>query len=175
MFVAEEVRPLLARLVGAPLTGIGRALDMAVLDFGRDLISPDDANGHKVNSEYSLHIQCPFRISRRDSILLGSEDLRRETTTTSDTEFRINYDRRAEALDKIVSTRELLVDNIDVNELGDVHLRLRQDVEIMIFPARTYKLEAWRFVIRGSDHIVFPDGVVVAPPASESPRWTMKR
>ncbi|MFL6072077.1 MAG: hypothetical protein ACJ73S_01520 [Mycobacteriales bacterium] len=169
MFVVEEVSPLLDRLIGTPFTGIGRALDMAILAFGRDLSSPDEVNGdYKVSSEYALHVQCPFRLSRRDSVLLGSEDLRRETTRSSDTEYRVIYDRRSEALDQILSTRAVLVETVNVNELGDLCLELSQDLEIRVFPARTYKLEAWRFVIRGAEHIVFPDGVIMAPPVPDS-------
>jgi hypothetical protein len=63
--------------MGIPFTGVGRAMNMGIISFGRDVTWVDKRTGEEMTGgEYAIHAQCPFRFSISDRIILGSGDVR---------------------------------------------------------------------------------------------------
>ncbi len=72
----SEVAEKIQSMVGLTLSGIGRALDMGIFEFGEDVEWTNPRTQQvDLGSEYAIHLQCPFRVTRKGRILVGSCDI----------------------------------------------------------------------------------------------------
>src|ERR1051326_2631493 len=62
-------------LIHKPLWACGRAAGMAMFHFGQRLKVPSRRGGTKEVGEYGLHVQCGWRVTREEKVLVGSRDL----------------------------------------------------------------------------------------------------
>ncbi len=141
----------MTRLVSARVTGFDRTVDIIEAGFRRG------------DAETRLHAQCPFRVTRGDKILLGSEDLRFPATRDADavTAFRDRttmFERKARRLSERFEAVEYRVESAELGPAGRFSLRLGDDVTIEVLPACAGPVEQWRLFDRGTDrHFVYPD------------------
>ena len=66
----------LKKLEGCNLTCIGRTANMMYLEFGGK-VKKVSRGKVRIYPEYTLHIQCPWRIKENSEIILGSGDIYR--------------------------------------------------------------------------------------------------
>ena len=119
-YVTQRLRTL----IGQPLQCAGYAADMLTLGFGR-------------TSEFSLHIQCSYRMATEGAILFD----------------RIDYfidEEPDNRLFKAIRTLQerlegMVVTSVDVNQLGDLTIRFANGATLLALAMRSDDDECWRF------------------------------
>ena len=74
MKLQDRITEALSALIGLPLWRAHRALNMEVFAFGERQFSRNRKGKQVEVGEYSLHIQCPWRIVGPNGMVVGSED-----------------------------------------------------------------------------------------------------
>ncbi|WP_152990357.1 hypothetical protein [Sphaerimonospora mesophila] len=155
-FNAEVAQARLTVLVDQPATGMGRALDMGIVEFG----DPVNGLGTRSGSAFALHINCPFRLLLEGRVLVGSEDVKWLAKDAmrgfAEDDERSVYDTRAEGIDDFFSTSRPKVRKVNVSSIGDVRLELEGGLVVELFAMSSQSSEAWRFVQRYGEHYTFP-------------------
>lgn len=119
-YVAQRLRTM----IGQPVTALGYAADMLTLGFGRA-------------GEFSLHIQCSYRMATEEAILFD----------------RIDYfideepdNRLFNAVRKLQGQLDgMTVEAAEVNQLGDLTIRFAGGVTLLALAMRSDDDECWRF------------------------------
>ncbi len=153
--VAEYIQ---ASLMGKRLRYIVRSCDLIDFGFGDTFIRK---NRHGKNVEvaaFALHLQCPFRITRQDRILIGSDDLFFSSSSGDD-----NMDLRMKDTcildDKLKLLQDLFskesVTGVSMSPCGDIFLQL-STLNVSAFCTGSTGNEMWRFFETGTDkpHII---------------------
>ncbi|MGP3956222.1 hypothetical protein ACTWPT_09525 [Nonomuraea sp. 3N208] len=157
VFDPNRMEASLHALLGLHAVGVGRALDMGIIDFDP---APPDTWADDWRSAFALHLQCPFRITYESRVILGSADLawlEREVRGTGETESeRTMYDFMADRVDATFTELRPTVTAVRVSPFGDLHVDLEREFTVQAFPAGSGRAEAWRFLRRGAEHVVFP-------------------
>jgi hypothetical protein len=138
----ERVTKHLARILGKPLWGGGRAADLLWLQFGDRHLAPAIRGGARELGEYALHVQCAWRISCAQGIASAS-DLTPES-------------RIGESLSVFVSSYcTALVQSIDADERGGFSIRLAGGCIVQVLPEGEAE-EQWRLFSPGREgpHVV---------------------
>ena len=141
----------MARLAGTRVTGFDRTVDMVEVGFRRG------------DGETRLHAPCPFRVTRGDLILLGSEDMRFPATRDGNPQsaFRDRatmFERKARRLTEQFEAVEYFVETTELGPAGRFRLQLGDGVVVEVMPAYAGPVEQWRLFDRDTDrHVVYPD------------------
>lgn len=183
-----EVKKHLDQLVGLPLCISRRAADMLVLHFGtiREIENRSSSGKLRKNpratvGDFSLHIQCPWRIENAEGIITGRGDLYRSADTgeyfnkelddDSFYEHGNNFqDRRMSELLQGIEpvtgsymnvTNFLIVENTEADNFGEATIYLSGGYRLRIFPSSS-KGEHWRLLQVATDekHFVVKDSDV---------------
>ena len=101
--------------------------------------------------EYSLHVQCSWRITRGDEVVVGNRDLYYPPQEADEVPENFNWeaigsnrrDKRIAALFQN-ETRQYLVRFIEVGEAGSFRILLDNDYAIEVFPDDSLSDEHWR-------------------------------
>ncbi|MFI2506294.1 hypothetical protein [Streptomyces sp. NPDC018972] len=145
---ADEITRI---LTGTVAHSVGRAVDMGIVEFH----GPD-------GEEVMVHAQCPFRIVHETKIILGSADMRyaqKGAGARAFDEFRMIYDARATKISKILGQLRPSVDSVTVGRSGELTVSWEQAFRLEVFPDCSGRFEAWRVLVRGGAHHVFPPGL----------------
>jgi hypothetical protein len=154
-----EVERATAVLEGKALWRCLRAADMATFDFGRRRESFDSRGNTKEVGELALHVQCPWRITREDDVVVGSRDLYypADYDESQDVPGDFDWEQHPNRRDKLLvslfhdGTRELLVKRVEVGAAGSLHILLSDDFCLDVFPADSLSLEHWRLFVPDND------------------------
>ena len=73
-----SINDALQDLVGQPWWGATRAASMIMFSFGPKHEHVDRHGRSIARGEIALHVQCPWRLSNKESVIVGSTDLARE-------------------------------------------------------------------------------------------------
>ena len=161
----NEIEQTLSNIIDKPFRYIGRSGNLAWLGFGKD-VSWISYNGEKkITAQYSLHIQCSFRIICNGKKKIGSGDMYEPNSTTTWSEkFDWNelganlYDENALLITQGLSYNNTIVTNVKSNEAGDIQIYLSNDCIIEVFTnsSSNSQLEEWRFFETGAktEHFV---------------------
>ncbi|MER7367268.1 hypothetical protein [Nonomuraea wenchangensis] len=130
---------------------------MGIIEFDP---APSDALTDDRWSAFALHLQCPFRITYRSRVILGSADLAWRESEVRDTgrpdSERTMYDFMADRVDATFAELRPTVTTVRVSPFGDLHVELDQEFTVEAFPVSSGRAEAWRFLQRNAEHVVFP-------------------
>jgi hypothetical protein len=158
-----EVIAQLQQLVGLPLSAARRAADMRTLQFGAL-----KAVGRGSMGEFSLHIQCPWRIEGPDGIVTGRLDLWEPVDRNFDFDFESwDYEKSPNLqdtmFDQLMAQHEqsLVVQSVDADDCGGAAITFHHGFVLRIFPAGS-RGEDWRLLSPGTDssHFVIAEGKV---------------
>lgn len=157
--VLEELK----KIIGLPLKYAGRACDVIWFGFG-NLIKKEDerCGGFRVVAEYALHVQCAFRLTDSERIIVGSADKyipSSEIEDYNDIDWDVQGANRCdEQLKEMFSkiTTEIVVKNITADRFGGIKIFLSEDILLEIMPDNSTEDEAWRFFSYGmnTEHLV---------------------
>jgi hypothetical protein len=139
--------------------------DMACFDFGSRRLVKGKSNGKEVQvGDYALHVQCPWRITLEDKIIVGRGDmfgdilLKQNNTPACDVDWN-----KGNTFDGIVKefllneSRQLMVQIVSVGHAGSLTILLEGNYRLEIFPYDSSEDEHWRFFKphAGEPHLVF--------------------
>ena len=146
----EQVQRALEVLNGKALWSSGRAADLAWFQFGQRR-TVTSHNGTKEVGEYALHLQCAWRITHKDVVVVGDRDLYYPAEETDKVPEGFNWEelgsnRRDKKIAALFQneTRQFLVRLIEVGEAGSFRLLLDDDYALEVFPDDSRSDEHWR-------------------------------
>jgi hypothetical protein len=158
ILVMEELK----KIIGLPLKKAGRACDLTWFGFGELIKKNDKRHGASEVAEYALHVQCAWRLTDFEKILVASTDMYIPNSKIKynhdfdwDVQGANRVDEQLEALFSRLKT-ELTVKNVTVNKFGDIKIFLSDNILLEAFLDSSTDDEAWRFFRRGVDteHLV---------------------
>src|SRR5258708_6472925 len=152
----NQIQQSLPQLVGLPLWSIGRGGNFLVwVSFGHDRRKIFLKNEKKkVVSEYSLHVQCAWRLRHQNKIMIASSD---RYYLSKDAQEDNNFDQR---ITNFLNNQDLslkIITPIAVDESGNLDITLDQEYSLDIFPDSSINTEYWRIFKPYSveNHFVF--------------------
>ena len=146
----EEIQKAISVLVGQPLWALGRAVDLAWFEFGQHRTVTGWKNETKEVGDYALHVQCAWRITLGDKVLVGRGDIFRPPEE-SDEPIPADFDwEKANRFDKIVKeffeneSRQSTVLSVAAGDAGSFTITLQDGYTIQAFPQDSESGEHWR-------------------------------
>jgi len=141
---------------------------MLWLQFGERVHAPTTRNPDRIAGEYAIHVQCPWRVSDKNAIVVGAADMF-ECADSSIPEWAFDPLRPGNAVADAklrqwideYRHRPLVVLGTEVDRCGGFVLRLSEGVAFEVFPdtsASGDESEYWRLLRPGDDspHFVVP-------------------
>ena len=117
---------LLEKMKGKNFQYIGRCLDLVWIGFG-DLIERKTEHGVDRIAEYSLHIQCPFKIMDKCKIVVGKGDM---FVSATDIEDAVDLSLQNNTLFDLKA--KTLMDSFKKEKIIDVKLKEWGDLKIYL-------------------------------------------
>jgi hypothetical protein len=169
----EEIENALSVLIGQPFWKARRALDMEMLDFG-ERHSAIDQHGQPIEAgEFALHIQCYWRFTHLDEIVVGSNDLYYPPDGSFNFPEDLEGTAKRESLQDVRlksfmqdhAQHPLVVVSLEAHNAGAVSIFFTDDYALELFPANSssgYRddIEHWRFFDRkGHYFLVIEKGI----------------
>lgn len=163
-----EIEHAAAVLKGKVLWRCLRAADMATFDFGERRKSCDSQGNAREVGEWALHVECAWRITRDDRVLVGNRDLYypADYRYADETPVGFDWERGPTLRDKLLhslfqnAARELVVDRVEVYEAGGLHIVFREGASLDVLPCDSVSDEHWRLFEPDKDapHFVVTGG-----------------
>lgn len=144
---------MLAWVVGQPLTYLGHLAATGDLGFGERVTILDEAGRTRTVSRVAVHVQCPWRVTAGERVLIGSADIfapaaesTAEAAPTIAEEFdwekhRTRFDERASAL---LEGPALVVRSAALGSAGRLLISFSAGEVFEAFPDGSLDREAWR-------------------------------
>jgi hypothetical protein len=164
----EEIEKALNVLIHQPFWKARRAVNMAMFDFGERHSSTNHKGQPIEHGRYALHIQCGWRFTQLDQIVVGSDDMYYPPDGSFefpkglewDTAMGNLHDVRMKAFMAEHENNPLTVNSIEVRRAGFVSIFFTDEYTLDIFPANSssgyqYNVEHWRFLNGENSHFVF--------------------
>jgi len=165
----EQIESALADLLNLPLEGTGRAADMQVFEFGAPH-TYEIRSGTITAGVCSLHIQCAWRISGPQGIIVASRDRHypagdpyNEPPDFDPSGSEVN--RRDVRLQHFLAEHQdslLTVELVAADPLGGFRLTLSEGFALEVFPDNSLTSEHWRLLTRlkdGRHFVVTGEGI----------------
>jgi hypothetical protein len=160
----EEIISHIGKLVDLKLQFAGRASNLFWLGFG-DIISVNRRGKTEETAEYALHIQCSWRITLDNKIVVASRDFYSPRSDWEgnqddfdwDIEGENRFDERIKNFLKVKGS--LIVKQVEPDMIGGLKFILSDDYILDVFPDSSEEdeqSEHWRFFNRkdNSPHLV---------------------
>ncbi|MDO5539042.1 MAG: hypothetical protein Q4F83_03055 [Eubacteriales bacterium] len=143
-------------LQGKKIGSIGRWSNMCWITFGREVEILNYKGEKCKDREYSLHIQCPWRIrDEKGEILLGLNDMY-EPATTIEWSEEFDWDQQGNNLfDEKCSTifvGEVHVEQVELSPMNDLTILFSNRLRLECFVTISAREEGWRVFKRGEDY-----------------------
>lgn len=161
----EEIKSVLCKLVGLKLQYAGRASNLFWLGFG-DLVLITRRKGTEELAEYALHIECSWRITKENKIIVSSRDFYYPRAhwdeDSDDFDWDVQGNNRFDEKIKFFiedGKGNLIVEGIDSDVIGGFKVFLSDKSVLEVFPDHSRDdeySEFWRFLNmkEGSPHFV---------------------
>ena len=162
----QSIQQALAPLVGLPFHHIGRITNMLWIHFGELHGVPDRRGGTKVVGDWTVHVQCPWRLIQYNQILVGYHDFYYtpdgDTPKDWDVVGKMRFDIAAITICAEFAKMPPVVTSVQVDEVGGFSVHLSGEFRLDIFPDDSDETsEYWRIFQSGVDskHFVFHETV----------------
>jgi len=133
---------------GQPIWGWGRAADLISFQIGKERTVTDRHGLPKTVGEFALHIQCPWRVTQNEKLLVGSGDLHYGPDGNPLLNFdsaRMGSTRCDVLLDRLFqASGALRISTASMNGAGLLKLDLTGDICVEVFPETSADHEHWR-------------------------------
>jgi hypothetical protein len=148
-----EIEQAIAVLIGKKLWRCTRAADLAAFQFGERRASTTYKGEPCEIGEYALHVQCGWRITQNEKVVVASRDLYYPADYDENREFPANFNwdiqggnRRDRLIQEFFQnvTRSYLVESAEAGNAGALRLVLEQDLSLEVFPDDSFDGEHWR-------------------------------
>ena len=152
-------------LVGKPLSGTFRALDMEMFHFGPRIPIVSRRGIQRTTGEYRLHVQCPWRLVRAGTIIVGYDDLTKPPTGEAEEPMDLGSGAKSyrdELVQRFlaeVGQDDRVVQKQTTTTYGDARLTFRDGSKLELFPAASgIADEFWRLLKPDGSHAVMTGG-----------------
>lgn len=148
----QKIESALSVLIGLPLWGGHRAADLQVLKFGIRISTADRKGRPCEIGEYGLHLQCPWRISGPDGVVVGAMDLYHPPGEQPEVPPDFNWETGNRRDERLSAFFERTKDNptqvlkASANDCGGFVLDLAGGFQLEVFPADSLPDEYWRLL-----------------------------
>jgi hypothetical protein len=147
METKRETERKLGELAGLPFWNGGRLHNLLMLEFGKRRETPGRALG-----EYELQIECPWRLTSPEGIVVGAEDRQRPATGSAQEwdreEAESLCDAKLRGFMNRTTEEERVVEKIEGDVAGGFRLVLKNGCALEVFPCDSSGREGWRIVRR---------------------------
>lgn len=111
--------------------------------------------------ELFLLTRCPARVVREDVIVLGTYDMhycadRADEYVLAYDQYRTMFDRKSETLTAVLEGGDVRVRDVRLLSAGHVVIDMGGGLRLDVVPMTGGPVEAWRLMIKGGDHHVYP-------------------
>ena len=150
--MTNNINKIVSDLIGLPLTRTTRAANMECLKFGTVYRTDKDGKENNVG-EFALHLQCPWRLTNENEIIVGNGDLYQQAEETA--EYNENYDYfefnanlRDVKLDKLIKDKTITIISAQADKFGGLEICFDNNITLTVFPDITSKAdnENWRLI-----------------------------
>jgi len=164
----NEIEVTFNELVGKPLYSIGRTTNLVWLLFGEPFTKKNIIGDTRTLAEYSLHIQCAWRIVQKDKIIIASGDLYSPNSNVKLENFNWDnigsseFDSKASSLKKIMKDIRN-VQSIEADNIGGLKICFSNNYLLEVFPNESGNdKESWRFFsnVSSSPYLVMCGGSI---------------
>lgn len=165
----ELIEEKLKCLIGKPLIDAGRASNLVWFSFGQARLIPTRTGKFKIVGDFSLNVQCSWRVSYQERLVVASKDIYRPKRSWQGDVDNFFWDipgmsRCDDKLESFIkeSKSKLSVSFIEADDLGGIKIILLNNTILELFPDESEDSEHWRFFTPGSEEshfIVTPDGI----------------
>lgn len=143
----------LHELIGLEWVKTTRASNMECLKFGT-LYSFDNKGIRRQFGQFGLHLQCPWRITKKDLILVGSDDLYEQPNEIDEYDENFNWDvqggnLRDVKLESLLKCGKYIVSSVKADIFGGFELVFNDNLKLTVFPILSSKSrysEYWRIL-----------------------------
>ncbi|MCT2347612.1 hypothetical protein M4D71_26045 [Niallia taxi] len=160
----EKIKSQLVRLVGLKLQYAGRTSNLFWLGIG-DLVKINRRGRIEETAEYALHIQCSWRITLGNKIIVASRDFYSPNSQWDEKNEDFNWDIKGNnRFDERINTfikdyGQIEVLQVDSDEVGGLNVTLSGNYKLEVFPDSSEddeQNEHWRFYNRkeNSPHFI---------------------
>ena len=153
--VKKSIERALSVLIGLPLIGADRALDLEMFHFGKAHTISTRRGGEKEIGEYALHVQCAWRIAGPHGIIVASQDRNYPGDGSYDVPDDFDWtlpgnrcDTCLKAFLKENAPRSTVVKLVEADSIGGAKLVLVDGFTLEVFPDSSFADDAsehWRF------------------------------
>ena len=128
-------------LTNKRLSKLGHAANMLWISFGQDIMVTDYRGKQKCVGEYALHIQCPWRITRKQDVLLSSRDM----ISLLENDSANSFESKCAYLCSYLKENTELVESVHMNCFGDITIQCT-NIQIDSFVCTSGVCESWRLI-----------------------------
>jgi len=166
MLMAEKISEAASKLIGMPLWDAGRASDLVWFVFGDRRTVRDFHGDSREVGEFSLHVQCAWRMVQGDNTIVGNRDLYYPAgwgMDSPDVPADFKWDvQGANRLDERLKlffqneTKALIVHRVEAGRAGALQICFQNETVLEIFPNDSFDGEHWRLfrAYRDEPHFV---------------------
>jgi hypothetical protein len=152
METRKQIETATKVLIGEPLWGCTRAADMACFQFGQRRKAMGQNGREKEVGDHALHVQCPWRITQGDQVVVGRQDLYYPAEYAEDNSLPTDFDwdHDPNRHDKLLASlfgneaQGFVVQQIEVGTAGSFRIILRSGFSLEVFPSDSLRGEHWR-------------------------------
>ncbi|GHV43885.1 hypothetical protein FACS1894180_4310 [Bacteroidia bacterium] len=148
----KEIAKVLKQLIGYKLTRSTRMGATECLKFGI-LYSIDHKGIEWQIGEFAIHLQCPWRITKNDTLIVGSDDVSEQPDENAEYDENFNWDiqggnLRDVKLQSFIKLGKCMVQSITTDDFGGFELTFIDNIKLTVFPALSSKNfgEHWRLL-----------------------------
>ncbi len=149
----DNIKKELKQLIGLELTRTTRTGATECLKFGT-LYKIDHKGIERQVGKFGLHLQCPWRITQNNIILVGDNDLYEHPSEAENFDSNFDWDvpngnLRDVKLSVILKSKKNVVEFVYVDEYGGFELIFNEDTKLSVFPTLSVKSsygEFWRLL-----------------------------
>jgi hypothetical protein len=143
----------LQQLLGFELTRTTRAANMECLKFG--VLYRIDRKGVKQQiGEFGIHLQCAWRITQGNILLIGSDDVWEQPDESDEYDENFDWDvqggnLRDKKLESFLKSRKYVVKLVEADDFGGFELDFNDNIKLTVFPTLSSKnkySEYWRLL-----------------------------
>jgi len=149
----DKIEKELRQLVGLEFTRTTRAAYMECLKFG--ILFSTLKDGKEVNiGQFGLHLQCAWRITKKNGILVGDLDRYDQPDEFANYDENFNWDTvsgnlRDVRLSNILKENKLIVQAVKADNFGGFEILFENNMQLTVFPNLSNKSEyneLWRLM-----------------------------
>lgn len=142
----KEIENALNPLLHQTLSGMWRYSGHQRFEFGRHRLTKNKRGQAVTTPDYAIVVACGWRISKDGNYLVSSSDYGPEG---------IRDDERGQQFFELTKKNPPLVEAIEVDDHGSVHLLLSEGHTLDIFFVGISAYENWRLILRDKRRKIF--------------------